>query len=624
MPSPRHRVASPPASKPLLLWDGACGFCRLWAERWREAYGDRLDLATAQSQAGRFPEIPAAAYNDAIQLIEPDGRVFSGAEAALRTRRHGRNRQDPLLWAYEKIPGVASVAEAGYGMVARHRPLFSRLTHWFCGSNIHRPEFSIGAAVFLRALAVVYFIAFASLWWQLGGLVGPGGILPAQPYLDAVAQQVGGSRWWQLPTLCWIFGAGKFLPLLCLGGLVLSVVVFLRRAQPAGLLLLWLFYLSLCGVGQVFLGYQWDALLLETGLLAVLLARGRTSGGRRSEPPGYARWLLWWLLFRLMFMSGFVKLAGGDTTWHNLTALTYHYQTQPLPTWLAWYMYQLPVWFHQGSCAVMFVIELFAPFLLFGPRRLRIGGALSLIALQILIAATGNYTFFNLLTIALCLLFLDDAWWTRWFGLAPRPYVDAVTERRAAAAQAPWRRRTQRLVFTAFFGASVIVTLPSVRPSQSWPAWYGSAYRAIAATRSVNSYGLFAMMTTSRPEIIIEGSRDGRTWEAYEFKWKPGDLRRRPGFVAPYQPRLDWQLWFAALAYPNFDPWMAPFLQKLAANAPAVTGLLQRNPFAREPPRFLRAVLYDYQFTTPAERARTGNWWQRSVVGYYLQPTPVR
>ena len=624
MTAPRIRVASPPASKPLLLWDGDCGFCKLWAERWREEYGERVDLAAAQSEKARFPEIPVAAYDQGIQLVEPGGMVYSGVAAALRTRLHGSGEGGWSWWVYEKIPGVAPALDAGYGVVARHRPLFSRLTHWLAGPNLHRPRYSAAMDIFLRALAAIYFSAFASLWWQLSGLIGPNGILPAQPYLDAVAKQLGAARFWYLPTLSWLFGGGVFLHVLCAGGLLLAIAVFLRIAQPGCLLLLWLFYLSLCAAGQVFLGYQWDALLLETGLLAVFAAPGRRPEGGRTEPPRFARWLLWWLLFRLMFMSGYVKLASGDVTWHNLTALIYHYQTQPLPTWIAWHVHQLPAWFHRLSCLVLFAIEFVAPFLLFGPRRLRLGAALILIGLQGLIMLTGNYTFFNLLTIALCLLFLDDAWWSRWFGVAPRPYAGVGDDRRGGGRRTPLTRWLRGAVFAVFFTASLVMTLPNLARVQPWPAWFASVYRFIAVTRSVSSYGLFAVMTTHRPEIIIEGSRDGRTWEAYEFKWKPGDPGRRPGFVAPYQPRLDWQLWFAALSYPNYDRWVEPFLRKLGANTPAVTGLLARNPFAQEPPRYLRAVLYDYQFTTPAERDRTGDWWKRSVIAYYLQPTPVR
>ena len=626
MSAPSYRVAAPPSGKPLLLWDGDCSFCRIWAERWGEAYGDRVDLATAQSASFRFPEIPASAYTQGLQLIECDGRVFSGAAAALRTRRYGRGETDPLVWMYEEIPGVAAVFETGYGFIARHRPVFSRLTRWLCGPVLFRPQFSFGAAVFLRLLAVVYFVAFASLWWQLDGLIGPDGILPAQGYLDSVSRQLGANRFLYLPTLCWFFGGGVFLPIACAAGVLLAVALFLRFVSPVCLLGLWLLYLSLCGVGQVFLGYQWDALLLEIGLLAVFLVPWRWRAPRRYEPPAFARWLLWWLLFRLMFMSGFVKLASGDPAWRHGIALLYHFETQPLPTWIAWYAHQLPAWFQRVSCVVMFALELGAPFLLFGPRRLRLAAALGLIVFQLLIAITGNYTFFNLLTIALCLLFLDDAWWSRCLGLAPRFLFLAgvAAGRRDDNSQSQRWRSVRWVLFVAFFAASLVVTLPDLLRIRSWPGWFVAANRAVAVTRSVNSYGLFAVMTTRRPEIIIEGSRDGSTWAAYEFNWKPGDLKRRPGIVAPYQPRLDWQLWFAALDYPDYEPWVAPFLRKLAANTPAVTCLLKTNPFATEPPRFLRAVVYDYEFTTPAERERTGAWWKRSRIGYYLPPTQVR
>ena len=291
MPVPRYRVASPPA-RPLLLWDGECRFCRFWADRWRETLDEHLDLAPAQSQAARFPEIPAAAYDDAVQLIEPDGTVYSGAEAILRARAGGLKRRSLMLRAFEKVPGVSLLANVGYRAVAGSRPVLSPLTRWLCGPNLAPPHYSIAAGIFLRGLAATYAIAFASLWWQLSGLIGPEGILPAQPFLDSVAQQLGAGRWWQLPTLCWIFGAGKFLHILCLGGLLLSVALFMRVAQPVCLLLLWLFYLSLCGAGQIFLGYQWDALLLETGLLAVWLAPWRRPDGDRPEPPFAARWLL--------------------------------------------------------------------------------------------------------------------------------------------------------------------------------------------------------------------------------------------------------------------------------------------------------------------------------------------
>jgi len=490
-----------------------------------------------------------------------------------------------------------------------------------------RRQFSVASDVFLRALAVVWFIAFASFWWQLRGLVGPNGVLPAQPFLDAIAKELGEHRWWQTPTLCWIFGAGWFLHALCLGGLLLSVALFLRILRPVCLALLWLSYLSLCLPGQVFLNYQWDALLLETGFLAIFLAPWRLAGGGRADQPRFARWLLWWLLFRLMFMSGLVKLTSGDETWRNLTALTFHYETQPLPTWIGWWVHQMPLWFHQLSCLVMFAVELVVPFLLIGPRRLRHIAALVQIGLQIVIALTGNYTFFNLLTAALCLLFFDDAWWARWAGVAPAPYnseVAAAHDRRDGARRPPLQRLFHPAIFIVMFAASLIITLPSLAKPRQWPGWYARAFRLIAATRSVNSYGLFRVMTKERPEIVIEGSDDGREWKPYEFKWKPGDLQGRPGFVAPHQPRLDWQMWFAALAYPQRQQWVLNLCEHLLRGTPAVTGLLAENPFPGRPPRHVRAVLYEYRFTTPEERGRTGRWWRREPVDYYFNAMSLK
>lgn len=615
---PSVRVSNPPA-RPLLLFDGDCGFCRLWIERWRDAYGARVDFTPAQEAGARFPEIPAEKFNEAVQLIETDGSVHSGAPAVLRTRALGKGRRDFALFAYESLPGVAPVTEMAYGLVARHRPLFSRLSRIFWGREVARPRFAAATWLFLRLLAVVFLIAFVSFWVQLGGLVGPRGILPAQSYLDEVAQQAGAARFWLLPTLGWLFGGGVFLHVLCAAGVLLSVALFLGFAPPLCLFLLWLCYLSLLGPGQIFMNYQWDALLLEAGLLSVFLAPWRWHVGwhERPAPPPLARWLLWWLLFRLMFLSGAVKLTSGDKTWENCTALLYHYQTQPLPTWLGWWVHQLPAWLQKASCRLMFVIELGGPFLLFGPRRARLAAALSLIAFQLFIALTGNYTFFNLLTVALCLLFLDDAWWARRF-----PRVHRAAPEAAPARCLPRWILAPVLVFVVAFTS--VQALPALKRGLVFYQWVGSLLDAVGPFRSLNNYGLFAVMTTTRPEIVIEGSADGRAWEAYEFKWKPGALARRPGFVAPHQPRLDWQLWFAALAYPRREPWIYALMQRLGENSPPVTGLLAHNPFPDPPPRYLRAVLYDYEFTTPAQRSRTGRWWRRDPLDYYFPATPMR
>jgi hypothetical protein len=316
-----------------------------------------------------------------------------------------------------------------------------------------------------------------------------------------------------------------------------------------------------------------------------------------------------------------VKFSSGDPTWANFTALTYHYQTQPLPTPIAWYAYQLPAWFHRVCCAVMFFIELIAPFALFGPRALRHAAALLIIAFMGAIALTGNYTFFNLLTVALALSCFDDAWWLRFrFGrrlLAARPQATAPPPIR-------WPIFLRRAVVIAVVSLTTIQALPDFNIQ---PGWWRPAWRVIGLLqpfRSLNNYGLFAVMTTTRPEIIIEGSADGRDWRPYEFRWKPGALGRRPGWVAPGQPRLDWQMWFAALGQPAENPWVTDLCRHLLLNTPEVVGLLAGNPFPGQPPRFVRAITYDYQFTDRSTRARTGDWWQRTVIDYYVPPVSLQ
>jgi len=334
-------------------------------------------------------------------------------------------------------------------------------------------------------------------------------------------------------------------------GAVLSALVLVGIAPVPILAVLWALYLSLAVVGQVFLGYQWDALLLETGLLAVFLAPGGRwpRPGRESPPPPVAVWLVRWLLFRLMFGSGVVKLASGDPTWRSLTALQYHYWTQPLPTSVGWYAAHLPDWIDTASVGIMFAVELAAPFLLFAPRRFRRMAFGPLLGLQILIALTGNYAFFNLLAAALCLFALDDGDLpARWRARFP-PAAEGVRPFWPKAVLYPVA------VIIVVVSAGEMMSTLGVVP----PAPVRALHRIVGPLWSINTYGLFAVMTTSRPEIIVEGSDDGLTWKTYEFKWKPGDLARRPGFAAPHQPRLDWQMWFAALGTYNEQTWFLPF-----------------------------------------------------------------
>ena len=506
--------------------------------------------------------------------------------------------------------------------------------------SLRSPEnsFALTTSLFLRALAVIHAIAFASLWTQLSGLIGPNGILPAAPYLAAVREHLGSSAYLQLPTFAWLFGADTFLHLLCALGLLSAALLFLGIAQFAALLLLWLAYLSLVNVGQLFLGFQWDALLLETTFLSLFLAvpfpwrRGAPTAQASStapsstrtapsEPSPLARFLLRWLLFRLMFLSGIVKLTSGDTTWRDFTALTFHFETQPLPNPLAYFIHHLPDSVHRATCAGMFFLELVVPFFLFAPRTLRHNAALLLAALQIAIFLTGNYTFFNLLTLALCLLNLDDRFYSSLLRRPAKCHTIYDTS-------APSHRRLFRLAALAAAAFVVLFTsiqsLPSLHRALQPPGWFNSLAAHVAPFRTFNNYGLFAVMTTSRPELIIEGSDDRRTWHAYELPYKPGALTRRPPIVAPHQPRLDWQLWFAALGSPDQNRWLLPLCEHLLRGTPEVLALFSHNPFPDRPPRHLRIVRYDYRFTTPAQRTATARWWDRTPVDLYLPPLSLR
>ncbi|HZS52592.1 MAG TPA: lipase maturation factor family protein [Bryobacterales bacterium] len=445
--------------------------------------------------------------------------------------------------------------------------------------------------VFLRLLGVVYLIAFLSLYPQVAHLIGEHGILPAADYLRYLRRTIGARAYYSAPTLLWLNAGGAFMKALCAAGAALSIAVTSGFTKPPLLAALWVLYLSLFTAGQVFLSYQWDVLLLESGFLAIFLPLW----------PGAVVWLFRWLLFRLMFLSGTAKLLSGDPAWRNLTALCFHYETQPLPNRLSWYMHQLPAWFQKLSTLFMFFVELAAPFLYFGPRPLRLWAAGATILLQTLIQLTGNYTFFNLLSMALCVF------------LPMRTSFDADGG-----------------IFTA--GHAVVLVLAMliavVSTCRLWITFTGRTIpkplsellSALAPFPIVNNYGLFAVMTTERWEIIIEGSQDGVNWREYEFKYKPGDIHRAPCFVAPHQPRLDWQMWFAALS-PYYNVWFVNFIVLLLQGSPSAQSFLRHSSLAgADPPKYIRALLYQYQFTDAKTKMATGAWWKRSLLGEYLPP----
>ena len=594
--------------RPLLVFDGECPFCCAWVDYWKRLTGDRIAYAPFQEVGARFPKISREEFANAVKLILPDGEVRSGAHAVFSALATVPEKQ-ATLWSYEKIPGFAAASEAAYGVFARHRSFFYRVTKFLWGVPLEPETYRASIWLFLRVLGTIYLIAFASFGVQAAGLIGSHGILPIADFLRAAHEYFGPAAYWNVPTVLWLNRSDAFIKADWIAGVCLSALVLFGLNWRALRLAMFLLYLSLVSAGQVFMGYQWDALLLEAGFLSIFL----------GSSPVIVR-LFRWLLCRFIFLSGAVKLASGDPAWRHFTALPVHYETQPLPTPLAWYVFQFPGWFHRISLGFLFFVELAVPFLVLAPRRLRHFAAACIIVLQILIFLTGNFAFFNLLTIALCIFLYEDATLSR---KLPKKILARLAPPTARPGPEPgWRTAFYKLFAAFVLLISAFVTVGELTSVRWAPA--DASIDAIAPFEIINTYGLFANMTNTRPEIVIEGSNDGETWLAYEFKYKAGDLARRPTFVEPHQPRLDWQMWFAALGDYRSDPWTIHFMARLLEGTPEVLALLRSNPFPNAPPRYIRALVYEYHFTSPAEKNATGHWWRRELKGTYVSPLALR
>ena len=592
-----------------LYYDGRCGFCRIWIDYWKLLTGGRIDFAPSQEVGDRFPQIPRKAFAQAVQLIRPDGSVASGARAVFETL--GREG------IYESSRWVAASSEAAYRFIARRRSFFYWLTRLTFGKRIEPARFALTQWLFLRLLAAIYVVAFASLAVQVTGLLGEHGISPAHDFFDRVGASLGWMRFWAAPSVFWWNSTDKILAGAAWMGVGLGAILFIGRLERLALVLLYVLYLSFSLAGQEFLSFQWDALLLEVGFLAIFFGHTRTTQKTIA-------WLYRWLAFRLYFLSGFVKLASHDPTWRSLSALDFHYWTQPLPTVVAWYADKLPRGFQHASTFMVLAIELGAPFLIFTPRRIRFFGAGLLLGLQALIFATGNYTFFNLLSAAITVFLFDDQ------ALRGLVWTPAKRVREWLMTEPARTGRVGRLAAAAL--TLLILPLGFVRIIENVTSQLPEPVELLARYTSpfqvVNSYGLFAVMTTERLEIVVEGSDDGQQWQAYEFPYKPGDVNRAPRWAAPYQPRLDWQMWFAALGDYRTNPWFVSFAERLLEGSPEVAALLAKNPFPDHPPRYIRAVTYDYKFSTWDEHRQTGShtrvWWHREPHGEYLPTVGLR
>jgi len=466
-----------------------------------------------------------------------------------------------------------------------------------------KPRFLAARRVFAFALGAVFLVAFWSWGSQVRGLVGEHGLIPVREQIAAM-KNAGGS-FWQMPSLSWL-AAGDFAMIgQCWLGAALAIAMCAGFFPGACALACWALYLSLMSAGESFANFQWDALLLETSLPASLWLpwRRRPAWGDESSAQKIGRWLLWWLFVRMILESGIVKLTWGDETWLGCSALDYHFETQPLPLWTAWYAHQLPRWVLRTECWFTYFVEIAVPALLFAPSRwrfLRHGAVLLQVVLQLGIMATGNYTYFNWLTIALCVPFLDDTF--RGFRMLrftgeqekSRPRWPLIPAGILAIASVSCTFAGFSGAFAGLAGeeAEAARVREEMRRTGRAPG-----LPLLAPLRSFNSYGLFRTMTLTRPEFILEGSADGVNWREYEFPYKAGDIYRRPSLVAPFQPRLDWQMWFAALSPQHFGYLLERLMLRTLEGEPSVLALLRTDPFAPGRPHFVRLALYDYRFT---------------------------
>jgi hypothetical protein len=389
-------------------------------------------------------------------------------------------------------------------------------------------------------------------------------------------------------------------------GCVVSLLLFFGYRTRISLIILFILYLSLLHAGQIFLLFQWDTLLLEAGFLAIFLTGG---------PSHLLLFLFHWLLFRLRFMSGVSKLASGDPSWANLTTLNYYFETQPLPHAGAWYFQQLPEWLLHGGVLLVFFTELVVPFFIFLPRRFRLFAAATTICMQLLIIATSNHNWINLLTIVLCLFLLDDDIMRR---IVPAPLHRFISLQNSTTAKSAQRWRQYALpVFAVLILLSSITAFSAMVSSIRYPEALARTMFLVRSWGIGNIFHVFPTMQTERQELQIEGSNDGIEWKSYSFKYKPGALDKRPEFIVPHQPRLDWMIWFVPPRNPDMLYWFEGFLARLHEGSADVLDLLEYNPFPDKPPAYLRVQAFQYHFTTMAEREQTGNWWKREYLGEF-------
>jgi hypothetical protein len=524
------------------------------------------------------------------------------------------------------LPSTASPLYIGIAAM-NLRPAF--MLRWLFDPQLGDRDRLLPRWLFLRALGAIYFSAFYSLLFQIRGLIGPNGILPAGEYLRAVTNSIGFARFWYAPTLLWFSASNHMLMALCWAGLLASVLLTINIFPRGMLLICFLCFLSFVSAASDFSGYQSDGMLLEAGFISLFLAPpGFRPGLAPNSPPIRAGiFLLLWEWFRIYFESGIAKLASGDPLWRHFTAMDEYYQNGPLPTWIGWYVQHLPHWFHAATAFATLALELVLVWMLFLPRRIRILCFFIVTPWQIGVILTANYTFLNYLVLALAIFLLDDRFLAHFIPQSWRAQLTQTVSQAASAQEsaAPnwqriWARQLAALkltltavMFAWLFYSSTLLLLLMIWPIAPFP------YAPVAALqpfRIADRYGLFARMTRGRYEIEFQGSNDGENWTAYPFRYKPQNPYEAPRIYAPYQPRFDWNLWFASLGHWRSDPIVPRTEERLLEGSPDVLALFAGNPFP-QPPRQIRVLLWQYWFTSMQEKREKGLWWRRQLLGNY-------
>ena len=492
------------------------------------------------------------------------------------------------------------------------------------GPDFTPPGFLAARWMFLRSLGLIFFSAFYSLAFQIRGLIGPQGLLPAQEYLAQVARVLGSGRFWYAPTLFWWSASDRTLLAVCIIGMIASVFLALNLFPRDALAVCLIAFLSFIGAAQDFASYQSDGMLLEAGFLSLFFAPAgwRPRWGRSNPPSRASRFMLVWLMFRIYFESGIAKMLSHDPEWRNFTAMDEYYQNGPLPTWIAWYAHHLPHTFHAATAFLTLALELVLIFAVFLPRRSRIILFCVITPWQIGIILTSNYAFLNYLVLILGFLLLDDQFLAHFFPRVlhfPAPAMISEAAPNVAPTAGPaWhaniRLWVQAFFLTWIFYATSALLIFMIAPEAPLPH---APIVKLEPFRIANEFGLFAVMTRERYEIEFQGSMDGKTWTAYPFRYKPQDVHAPPRVYAPYQPRFDWNLWFASLGGWRRNPFVLHVEQRLLDGQPDVLALFVGNPFPDKPPAQIRAVLWQYWFSDGKEKREQGIWWRREQIGLY-------